>query len=318
MDDHYEYIARYVDDVIVFSKDPMPIMEQLQKIYVMKGVGKPQYYLGGDVIELGPEWNKEDIKTAFSAETYINNILPKLAASCGLQQFHKSSIPFSEDYHPELDISDLLDPKDITLYKSLLGSANWIITLGRFDIAYAVNTLSRYSMAPREGHLKALQKVFGYLRTMSKGKILIDSQVAPIRDTAVITRGQSWDEFYPDAVENTPDDMLEPKGKMCTLTCYVDADHARDQLTRRSVTGIILLLNNTPILWVSKRQKTVETSTYGSELVASRIAIELIISMRYCLRMLGVKLEESSLLVGDNMAVILNTTIPTSAIKKKH
>jgi hypothetical protein len=55
-------------------------------------------------------------------------------------------------------------PEDqITVYKSLLGSANWIVTLGRFDIAYAVNTLSRYTMAPREGHLYALQRVFGYL-----------------------------------------------------------------------------------------------------------------------------------------------------------
>ena len=40
--------------------------------------------------------------------------------------------------------------------------------------------------------------------------------------------------------------------------------------------------------------------------------------MRYCLRMLGVKLEESSLMVGDNMSVVLNTTIPSSAFKKKH
>src|SRR5687767_8150348 len=112
--------------------------------------------------------------------------------------------------------------------------------------------------------------------------------------------------------------MLKPKDNLCTLTCYVDADHRRDQLTRKSVTGIILLLNNTPILWVSKRQNTVETLTYGSELVASRIAIEHIIAMRYCLRMLGVQLEESSIMARDNMAVILNTTIPSSAIKKKH
>ena len=52
--------------------------------------------------------------------------------------------------------------------------------------------------------------------------------------------------------------------------------------------------------------------------MASRIAIDHIIAMRYCLRMLGVKLEDTSLMVGDNMAVILNTTIPSSAIKKKH
>ena len=95
----------------------------------------------------------------------------------------------------------------------------------------------------------------------------------------MITRGQDWNEFYPDAIENISDDMLEPKGKLCTLTYFVHADHGRDKLTRRSVTGIILLLNNTPILWVSKRQNTVETSTYGSELVASRIAIEHMITM---------------------------------------
>ena len=78
------------------------------------------------------------------------------------------------------------------------------------------------------------------------------------------------------------------------------------------------MLNNTPITWISRRQKTVETSTYGSELVAARIACDLIIEWRYKLRMLGVVLEESSWLVGDNMSVVVNTTIPSSNLKKKH
>jgi hypothetical protein len=134
----------------------------------------------------------------------------------------------------------------------------------------------------------------------------------------VVTKGQNWVEFYPDACEDLPHDMLKPKGGLSTLTCYVDADHARDKLTRRSVTGIVLLLNNTPIVWLSKRQKTVETSTYGSELIASRIAVDLILSMRYKLRMLGLTLEHSSMMVGDNMSVVLNTTIPSSSLKKKH
>ena len=49
---HYEYIACFVDDVIAFSKDPMKIMEELKQTYVMKGVGAPRYYLGGDVLKL--------------------------------------------------------------------------------------------------------------------------------------------------------------------------------------------------------------------------------------------------------------------------
>ncbi len=51
-DGHYEYIARFVDDVIAFAKDPLTIMTEMQNTFTMKGVGKPRYYLGGDVLEL--------------------------------------------------------------------------------------------------------------------------------------------------------------------------------------------------------------------------------------------------------------------------
>ena len=89
-------------------------------------------------------------------------------------------------------------------------------------------------------------------------------------------------------------------------------------MTRRSVTGILLMVNNTPVRWISKRQKTVETSTYGSELVAGKQAIELILEYRYMLRMMGAPLEKSALLLGDNNSVVLNTTMPSSVLKKKH
>ena len=315
---HYEYIARFVDDVIAFSKNPMVIMEELKKTYIMKGVGKPQYYLGGDVVDTSEDWHKEEIKVAFSAETYIQNCLPKLAKLMNLETFKKANTPFDSNYHPELDDSPFVSPEQISVYRSLIGSANWMITLGRFDIAFAISVMSRYSMAPREGHLEAMKRIFGYLRVYRTGRLLIDIHDAPIRSKAIISKGHNWCEFYPDAEEDIPRDMPRPLGMEGKLTVYVDADHARDQLTRRSMTGIILLLNNTPLVWISKRQKTVETSTYGSELVAARIAIDLIIEMRYKMRMLGVVLEEESMLVGDNMAVILNTTLPSSSLKKKH
>ena len=60
---------------------------------------------------------------------------------------------------------------------------------------------------------------------------------------------------------NTPNE----KGPPVRITVFKDADHAHDIVTRRSVTGILLLINNTPVKWISKRQKTVETSTYESE-----------------------------------------------------
>ena len=102
------------------------------------------------------------------------------------------------------------------------------------------------------------------------------------------------------------------------MTTYVDANHAHDVVTRRSVTGILCYVNNMPVKWVSKRQKTVETSTYGSELVAARQAVEAIMEIRYMLRMLGVPIEGPTMLLGDNMSVVVNTMIPSSQMKKKH
>jgi hypothetical protein len=62
----------------------------------------------------------------------------------------------------------------------------------------------------------------------------------------------------------------------------------------------------------------VEISTNGSELIASRIATELILEVRYILRSLGVALDGAALMFGDNMSVVLNTTVPSNVLKKKH
>ena len=99
---------------------------------------------------------------------------------------------------------------------------------------------------------------------------------------------------------------------------FKDASHATCLDTRRSVTDIFILLGNAPIFSYSKRQNTVESSTYGSELVAMRIAIENLLGIRYKLRVMGMDVEKCSTLLGDNNSVIVNTQLPSSSIKKKH
>ena len=69
---------------------------------------------------------------------------------------------------------------------------------------------------------------------------------------------------------------------------------------------------------MSKRQKTVESSTYGSKLVAARIATELILELRCTLRMIGVLIDGPAMMLEDNMSVVLNTTVPSSVLKNKH
>ena len=235
------------------------------------------------------------------------------------RSFASYSTPMSETSHPELDDSPILSPERHAKFRSLVGCANWFITLGRFDIAYATNSYSRFNMQPREGHLNGMIRVFGYLKKFSKGKILIDPMY-PDHSLFNTKTYDQWKEFYPDAEEEIPNerDTPPPKGNPVRITVYKDADHAHDMLTRRSVSGALLLMNNTPVKWMSKRQKTVETSTYGSELVAAKHATELIMEYRYALQTMGVPLDGPALLLGDNNSVVLNCTMPSSTLKKKH
>jgi hypothetical protein len=72
----------------------------------------------------------------------------------------------------------------------------------------------------------------------------------------------------------------------------------------RSLTGILHLMNKTPIEWYSKKQATVETEMYGSEFVAARICVEQIIDQQNTLRFLGVPVREKSYMFGDNKSVV--------------
>ena len=127
-----------------------------------------------------------------------------------------------------------------------------------------------------------------------------------------------WEGQYPEAEEEIPPDTPEPKTKPVKITAYVDASHGCDLVTRRSVTGVLICINKTLVKWYCKRQNTVESSTYGTELVAARIAVEMIMEFRYKLRMMGVAINGPATLLIDNEAVVKNTTLPSSTLKKKH
>jgi hypothetical protein len=80
----------------------------------------------------------------------------------------------------------------------------------------------------------------------------------------------------------------------------------------------LIYLNRAPIVWYSKTQKTVESSIFGSEFVALRIATEMIKGLRYKLRMMGAPLDGPANVLVDNDTVVKNSTIPSSALRQKH
>jgi hypothetical protein len=103
---HYEYLAAYLDDILIWSKDPMAVIKALKKTYMLKSVGIPEYYLGGNVEFLGESWNNQGLGSAISAKTYIQNVIPKFEGLFG-KDFKPIKTPMSEGYgyHPEVDDS---------------------------------------------------------------------------------------------------------------------------------------------------------------------------------------------------------------------
>ena len=94
---------------------------------------------------------------------------------------------------------------------------------------------------------------------------------------------------YKDVTQELPTNAPIPLGTPIQVNCFVDYDHAGDRLTRRSQSGILLFCNSAPIYWYSKKQNTVEASTYGAELVALHLAAELVVSLCCKLQMFGIQ-----------------------------
>jgi hypothetical protein len=209
-----------------------------------------------------------------------------------------------------------LNGEDITYFQELIGVLRWAIELGRIDIALEVSMLSSHLALPRAGHLQAAFHIFGYLSKHYKRSLYFCPAYSPV--TGINFVQADWGDFYKEAKEEIPDDIPTPLGKPVEITCFVDADHAANKQTRRSQTGIIIFINSAPISWYSKRQATVESSTFGSEFVAMRTAVEQIQALRLKLRWFGIPIDGPTNVFCDNNSVVTSTSQPEVTLSKKH
>jgi len=89
-----------------------------------------------------------------------------------------------------------------------------------------------------------------------------------------------WSDFYPDAVNKLPPNMPEPCGLPIDITFVVNVDHAGNLITQQSQTGILIFVFKASIIWYSKEQNNIESSTCGSEFKALQTATDLIVLLQ--------------------------------------
>ena len=308
----YEYIAVYVDDLAIAAKDLQAFCNELKKKYnlKLKGVGPLEY-------RLGCTYKKDpDGTLAADPRRYVNKILESFERMFK-EQPRKSRPPLEGGDHPELDTSELCDEHQTKQFQTLIGQLQWLISLGRFDIAVHVMSLSRFRAQPRKGHLDRAKRIVGYLLFLPDGAIRF--RIGEPDFSSLKDQEYDWTRtVYSGACEQIPHDIPKPLGKYVQTTHYVDANLHHDLATGKAVTAALHFLNQTPIDAYTKRQSTVETATYGSEFVAARTAVDQIIDIRTTLRYLGVPIRDKSYMFGDNKSVVTSSTIPNSTISKRH
>jgi hypothetical protein len=274
----YEYIAVYVDDLAIAMKNPKEFMDVLEDKHKFKLKGTEPI-----AFHLGMDFSRDDDGTlCISTTKYIEKLIKTYEKSFGIKPKEFAS-PLEKGDHPELDTLELCTTEQVAHYQSMIGSLQWIVTIGRLNIHMAVMTMSGFHISPRNGHLERLRRIYGYLLKMRFASICVGAEEPNFSD--VLDHQYDWTyTVYGNTKEVLPKDAPKPLGKYVTLSHYVDANLMHDVTTGKSVTGLLHLLNKTPLDWYSKKQATVETATYGSEVVTACICVEQIIDLRSTLR----------------------------------
>ena len=315
---YYEMVLTYVDDVISISEHPMRVVDGIKSVFKLKGdkAEVPDMYLGGSIARATTAAETEcwTLSSEKYVKTAVANVEEVLAKS-GLRLPSKCNTPFVTGYHPQEDTTKELDAEGTRYYQELIGVLRWAIELGRVDMLLEVSLLSSHLALPRVGHLQQVYHIFGYLKGSPRRRIFFDPDHPNISEDRF--QRYEWVDFYRDVKEEIPLNAPEPRGREVSIHCFVDASHASEKVTRRSQTGVLIFVNRAPIIFYSKRQNSVETSTFGSEFTACKQAVEMIKGLRYKLRMFGVPLEGPASMYCDNEAVYKNISIPSSVLNKK-
>jgi hypothetical protein len=163
------------------------------------------------------------------------------------------------------DSNDEVKLAENTPYKSIIGQLIYISINTRPDISTAVSQVSKYSQNPNSEHWKAVLQILKYIQG---------------------TRSMSL--------------KLGGINQSFELTGYADADWAGEVDGRKSRSGLVIYLNNSPIVWSSKLQTSVALSSTEAEYVALGSAVKELVFCRNLLFECGFPQEKASVIFQDN------------------
>ncbi|GJQ90804.1 retrovirus-related pol polyprotein from transposon TNT 1-94 [Tanacetum coccineum] len=253
---HILLVQIYVDDIIFASTDPTActiFSKEMNSKFQMSMMGQMSFFLGLQVSQS-------------PGGIFINQ------AKYALETLKKYGMDLSDPVDTlmvdrlKLDEDLLGIPVDQTQFRGMVGSLMYL-TASRPDLVFAVCMCARYQAKPTKKHLKAIKRVFRYLKgTINMG-------------------------------------LWYPKDNAMSLTAYADADHAGCQDSRRSTSGSAQFLRDRLVSWSSKKQRSTAISTTEAEYIAMSGCCAQILWMRSQLKDYGFEFNKIPLYC-DNKSVI--------------
>nr|CCA23660.1 putative polyprotein [Albugo laibachii Nc14] len=168
-------------------------------------------------------------------------------------------------------------------YRSLTGSLLYIAMSTRPDVAFAVCELSRFLEKPCLAHWNAGIRVLTYLKTTS--------------ELGLIFNGSN--------------------GNM-VIEAYSDSDWRGSRDDRRSTSGIMVMVNGTPVVHKSRLQKSVALSSAEAEYMAMSMCVQEIMWVKQLLREMGHPFGRPIQLFVDNQSAIAIATNDGYQSRAKH
>ena len=91
-----------------------------------------------------------------------------------------------------------------------------------------------------------------------------------------------------------------------------------DKRTRISHTGYVIFVNRSPIVFYSKQQSTVESSTLSSEFIAMKTYTEHITALRFRLRIFELDIAGPAIMLNDNTVAVNNSSNIEFTLNRNH
>jgi hypothetical protein len=269
----------FIDDITLVSKCDASMdsaVQELSRHFKLRDLGPTTFLLA---IQVHQDLQKRSI--SLSQQQYVEELLKRFAMD--------DCKPVKTPMTPGLDLSDVVvtpeeqeEMKNVP-YLSAVGSLQYLATMTRPDIAFAVSYLGRFNHNPGPRHWAAVKHLFRYLKGTASYKLVY-----------------------------TADDNEE------LFVTYSDASHGSCKATGRATGGYVTLVAGGAVGWSSKRQAFVTLSSTEAEYVAAVEAGKEIMWMRNILSEFGYTSPHPSTLFIDNKSGISVAKNPEHHGRMKH